>query len=1607
MSQGLQIDLSGKSERLPTSFRWALLTAFLATLGWASEAAAYTCFYLQLPNLIAGPEAASPGDTCTACHRYYAGSEHNAFGDAFELALDCNAPGGVGCTAETWGDNWCPTSGADTGPNFDPQNNWAGVAEMYHLDSDGDGYRNALELYAGQSNTLTGRVRHPGYASSVPCDTCAAVPGAVCSVDNCNLWNSYDNKYTSKNDCLGDQPDTWSCNCGPGYTGDGNVSCSNLNACTLAAREACLEDVGTGNTCMDLAPPSTTYTCNCNAPAYYAPTSTSCADYNVCDELLNPCDNNGDSTATCVDAVAPDIGNTCNCTTPKYKLGTPNPTTNVVSCVNYDACVELNNPCDDGPDPTGTCTDVAPNAGDGMGNRCTCNFPTFTEGPPGVNGVRGCVPYDACTALNNPCNDNGDGAAQCLERDPPLFGNNCSCSAGYSESAPGANGVRRCLDTDGCTGAPCATGGDASAVCTDVPAGMGGGNLCTCSPGFALSVVGNTQTCVNINECADEPCRAEGDSAGSCTENAPGFGYACSCGTGYVSTGGSSPVCRNADACTASARLACADTQPGNTCDDGAPPSLGYGCTCGNAAYVLSADGLRCENRDECENNPCRDGGDASAQCTDNAAPATGYACSCGAGYVSDGTTCVDLDECTANPGRCVHGSCQNIVGGAGYTCTCDSGYQIDPATAPFNTVCVQENECTNGTHDCSAFAACTDHEPGWSCACLPGYRDTDPDNPGRSCVEIDECAEGTHLCAPDGVGGTCSNTAGSYTCTCDPGYAGTNTTACTNINECTNGTHLCAPGGAGGTCTDTPGSYTCDCDLGYDGDGTTACTNINECTDGTHLCAPGGQGGTCTDTPGSYVCTCNSGYAGTNTTQCHEIDECADAIDDCDVNALCLNNPGGFTCTCLSGYSGDGRYCLDIDECDEDDPTHDCSDDATCTNQLGSFDCDCLPGFEDDDPDNPGRLCTNIDECDDGTLNDCDVNAFCIDEDGSFSCACDLGFIDIGAARVGECVNIDECTTGAHDCDLLATCTDIPGSYFCTCPAGYADAGSGRLGECSEINECLDDALNACDPNATCTNTDGSYTCACNPGYEDLSSGTPGFVCGNIDECLDDTLNNCHADADCTDTPGSFTCACRSGYFGDGLACTNFNECDLGSDNCSQDADCTDTPGSFTCACRSGFTGDGVTCTDIDECADVALNDCSNDGECQNVPGSYDCVCRAGYQGDGVTCTDIDECAVGADACSENATCTNAIGSYSCACNQGFSGDGFTCDDIDECLDDALNVCGPQAACVNDTPGRYSCVCWDTYAGNGVSCFDVDECAADDACAGGRECRNLVAAGPTDPGYECTCPAGQSAADEQSPCAVVCGDGVLDSSEGCEGEVPGCASCAVLPNWVCRFDADAGVSTCSNKCSDGFVNPGEECDDGADNSDTEPGACRSDCKLAHCGDGVVDPGLNEECDDGAENAAHRADACRPDCTLSRCGDGVRDSREECDDGDTESGDGCSDLCTLEDDAVCQSHDAGPDQCVVGLPEAGVSLDAGLVDAGGGSMGVDFDGGIPPYAPAPKSTSLGGCSVDRPEPSARGSLLLWSLLGIAALLSGRRRALGRRRINTESPERSA
>lgn len=97
-------------------------------------------------------------------------------------------------------------------------------------------------------------------------------------------------------------------------------------------------------------------------------------------------------------------------------------------------------------------------------------------------------------------------------------------------------------------------------------------------------------------------------------------------------------------------------------------------------------------------------------------------------------------------------------------------------------------------------------------------------------------------------------------------------------------------------------------------------------------------------------------------------------------------------------------------------------------------------------------------------------------------------------------------------------------------------------------------------------------WLCACNQIFHIPDVHQSNDACG-------DGLAKCDPNASCTDTSSGYACACNMGYDGNGLTCTDVDECSMSPAPCDSHATCTNTPGSFTCACDTGYIGDGTTC--------------------------------------------------------------------------------------------------------------------------------------------------------------------------------------------------------------------------------------------------------------------------------------------------------------------------------------------------------------------------------------------------------------------------------------------
>jgi cysteine-rich repeat protein len=152
------------------------------------------------------------------------------------------------------------------------------------------------------------------------------------------------------------------------------------------------------------------------------------------------------------------------------------------------------------------------------------------------------------------------------------------------------------------------------------------------------------------------------------------------------------------------------------------------------------------------------------------------------------------------------------------------------------------------------------------------------------------------------------------------------------------------------------------------------------------------------------------------------------------------------------------------------------------------------------------------------------------------------------------------------------------------------------------------------------------------------------------------------------------------------------------------------------------------------------------------------------------------------------------------------------------------------------------------------------------------------------------------------------CANGVDDDHDGLtDCQDPDCASeCSVETDCADQLDDDG----------DGFV----DCADPDCAGNAACGAHEQDCTnaLDDDGDGKIDcqdedcpacPSNETSCDDGFDNDQDGfADCADLDCTAAcggTCGDGTVLGIEQCDDGNTVDGDGCSATCVLEDDTFC------------------------------------------------------------------------------------------------------
>ncbi|XP_033646780.1 stabilin-2-like isoform X1 [Asterias rubens] len=242
------------------------------------------------------------------------------------------------------------------------------------------------------------------------------------------------------------------------------------------------------------------------------------------------------------------------------------------------------------------------------------------------------------------------------------------------------------------------------------------------------------------------------------------------------------------------------------------------------------------------------------------------------------------------------HGLCTDGWFGSG-TCTCDEGFQGTACELCdanlFGVGCNQTCTCINGI--CDSGPAGTGQCIG---GCHYGYTGPNCNNP------IGGCGLEFHVCHEHAV---CESSGSELSCVCQAGYLGSGL-HCEPVNRCIlperGNCHQEA------VCSYTgPGLSTCTCNDGWSGDGY-VCTAIDPCQSADR--GGCGDGAICAYIrPGKNKCSCNLGYSG-NGTYCEPINPCLLMTNGgCHAQADCVQTgPGTSDCQCRDGYGGDGFRC-------------------------------------------------------------------------------------------------------------------------------------------------------------------------------------------------------------------------------------------------------------------------------------------------------------------------------------------------------------------------------------------------------------------------------------------------------------------------------------------------------------------------------------------------------------------------------------------------------------------------------------------------------------------------------------------------------------------------
>lgn len=630
------------------------------------------------------------------------------------------------------------------------------------------------------------------------------------------------------------------------------------------------------------------------------------------------------------------------------------------------------------------------------------------------------------------------------------------------------------------------------------------------------------------------------------------------------------------------------------------------------------------------------------------------------------------------------------------------------------------------------------------------------------------------------------------------------------------------------------------------------------------------------------------------------------------------------------------------------------CTDDGgTITSPSDPYQTTCGNGLLDEN-----------EACDDGNTNSGDgCSGTCTSVEANYRCPipgypCQF----VTTPEPGPVTPVAKCKNGiveeGEQCDDNNPWNDGGCTANCRIEEGWECPPAG--GKCIQVTppitaRCGDQNVDAilgetCDFDLDLTNTpqggDGcSADCKVEPGYicQDDMCFPKGCGNGLIEEgedCEPDGNGIVYSDKKGDPLECGTNCH-YAPYCGDGIKQEAFDEvCDNGKNNQSNRQYAYGKDSCMDDCTRGNYCGDKVFTrsayvngvqTVVEECEPVLLD--ISGREIVNTGCTSDCRKMEGYHCDarsGLCEKDADDPIV------------EPPKPYVAECNNGILDVTEECDDTSN--PGCTNKCKTKEGykCRNSarkcTKDCVNTECVQIKYGDGHIDSDGYEQCDDGNTSNGDGCSSK---GVIEAGYVCPTP-GQ-------PCvAAACGDGIRAYGEECDDgdnkDGDGCSSrCRIEFSATCSKNSMGGKSKCdANSCGNGKITGKEQCDNGSKNG--TDGKCTADCKLVSrnlgsCGNGTVDYKNGEECDDGNNKGG---DGCSPTCTIEKafecyndgkvdlcrpiCGDGItmwmlnNNVKEECDDGNMISGDGCSSNCKIEEGFDCTKFEGNAYPETINLP---------------------------------------------------------------------------------------